>query len=358
MKSDELMPGYRHDPGTAPGTVVSAEDVLPTHVDVIAWSKDELIAEGRVTTERVRDVCGMGLPMVWVNIEGLADIAVLQELADQFSIHPLVMEDITSGHQRPKTEQWGEHRFFVARMTEVLSGHLTEQVSLFFGPGFLLSFQEGLEGDSFDLVRKRIHAGRDQLRSLGSDYLAYAIIDAVIDGYFPVLEDYGERLEAVEEEILLTPRPESVRSVHQIKRELLVLRRAIWPLREAVNALLRDEGDVISEVTRRHLLDAYDHVVQVIDLLETFRELGSGLVDLYLSSVSNRLNDIMKVLTIISVIFMPLTFVAGVYGMNFQDMPELRWHFGYFGALAIMATIAIVQITYFRHKGWLGGGDQ
>jgi magnesium transporter len=357
-----LRPGHRNAPGTAPGTIVAPEGAQPTTIDVIAWGPTgDVIAEGRVEPTRVHELHVSGPGMVWVNVEGLDDVARLRELAAEFGMHPLVLEDVVSVHQRPKAESWDERRFLVARMSSQLPTQLTEQVSMFFGPGFLLSFQEGFEGDVFDLVRRRIITGDDNLRTLGSDYLGYALIDAVVDGYFPVLESYGERLEELEEQILFFADKSQVREVHVLKRELLAVRRAVWPLREAVNAMLRDEGEIIGPETHRHLLDTYDHVIQVIDLLETYRELGSGLIDLYLSSVSNRMNDIMKVLTIISTIFIPLTFIVGVYGMNFDtqskwNMPELRWHYGYPLVWVLMLVVVVVQILFFRHLGWIGGG--
>jgi magnesium transporter len=298
--------------------------------------------------------------MVWINVVGLGDEATLRQIAERFGLHRLAVEDVVNVHQRPKVEAYGELLFIVirkARYTEFLE---SEQVSLFLGDGFVLTFQERSD-HSFEGVRERIRHGRGRIRHAGADYLAYALIDAVVDGYYPVLERYGERIEALEGEVLEQPTPSTVRQVHQMKRELLALRRAIWPKRDAINLLLRDENGRISDETRIHLRDCYDHTIQIIDMLETLRELASGLMDMYLSSVGHRMNEIMKVLTIFAAIFIPLSFIAGLYGMNFDtslpgNMPETKWPYGYFVALGLMAAVASGLLLCFRHMGWIGTG--
>jgi len=277
---------------------------------------------------------------------------------------------VLSVHQRPKIEQYGEYYFIVTRMVR-LGEHLeTEQLSLFLGKNFILTFQEGRPGDCLDLIRERIRQKGGRIREAGLDYLAYALLDAIVDCYFPILEEYGERLEAFEDEILTRPYGDTVARIHEIKRNLLTLRRAIWPQRETFNTLLRDELPLVTNETRLYLRDCYDHVTQLIDLIETYRELGADLIDVYLSSISNRTNEIMRVLTVISTIFIPLTFIAGVYGMNFNpsaspwNMPELNWFWGYPLSLLLMAVVAFGQLIFFRRRGWLGapkslkkGGD-
>jgi magnesium transporter len=237
----------------------------------------------------------------------------------------------------------------------------TEQFSLFLGKGFVLTFQEGRPGDCFDPVREQIRKGVGRLREAGPDHLAYALLDAVIDAYFPVLEAYGESLEDLEEDLLWDPRRQSVIQIHAIKRDLLTLRRAIWPLRDVIGLLLREEPAFILPETHPYLRDCYDHIVQIIDLVETYRELTSSMMDVYLSSVSNRMNEIMKVLTVISTIFIPLSFIAGVYGMNFNpqasplNMPELNWAWGYPLCLGLMGCVAGALVVYFWRRGWLSG---
>ena len=254
--------------------------------------------------------------------------------------------------QRPKLEVYGQHAYIVARMTRV-DALDTEQLSIFLGEGFLITFQEE-PGDCFDAVRERLHSGRTRIRSSGADYLCYALLDAVIDAYFPVLERFGDRLDESELQIMARADSSMVASLHEIRRELMGLRRAIWPLREVVNALMRDDHAWVKEETRLFLRDAYDHTVQIIDVVETHRELAAGLMDMYLSILSHRMNEVMKVLTIIATIFIPLTFVAGIYGMNFDSMPELHWAWGYPAALAVMAVTAVALVMFFRRRGWIG----
>lgn len=295
-----------------------------------------------------------------MDIEGLGDAATIHAVGEIFNVHRLALEDIVTVHQRAKIEQYGDQLFIVARAV-YLDEHLdTEQISLFVGKNFVLTFQEGRPGDCLEAIRERIRKKGGRIRDAGHDYLAYALLDAIVDSYFPILEAYGERLETLEDEILLRPQVDTIARIHGIKRDLLTLRRAMWPQRETLNSLLRGESAVVTAETRLYLRDCYDHSVQILDLLETYRELGSDLIDMYLSTVSNRTNEIMRVLTVISVVFMPLTFIAGVYGMNFDtskspwNMPELGWPFGYPFALLLMLTVALGQMIFFRRRGWLG----
>jgi magnesium transporter len=233
----------------------------------------------------------------------------------------------------------------------------TEQVSIFLGPGFVITFQEH-PGDCFDPIRDRIRKGKGQIRRQGADYLMYGILDAVIDGYFPFLEQLGEVVESLEDEVVEKPTRQTLNRVHEIKRDLLNIRRSVWPLREAINALIREESELVGETTRVYLRDCYDHAIQVLDVIETYRELAGGLMDVYLSSVSNKMNEVMKVLTIIATIFIPLTFMAGIYGMNFEAMPELKWRWSYPVLWCLMVAIAAVMLILFRRKGWLGGTEK
>jgi len=297
--------------------------------------------------------------MTWVNVDGLGDTATLQKIAEIFGVHKLAMEDVVHVHQRAKVEEYEERLFIVIRMPELTDdGVRTEQLSVFLGPDFVLTFQEK-EGDCLDPVRERIRKSKGRIRHAGSDYLTYTILDAVVDSWFPILEDYGETLQDLENEVLGNPASEIVGEIHLVKRDLLEIRRIIWPMRETVNVLFKDEG-LIQKETHLYLRDCYDHVIQIIDIVESYRDMASGLMELYLSSVSNNMNQVMKVLTIIATIFIPLTFIAGIYGMNFNpeasvlNMPELNWKYGYAAVWLLMLGIGGAMVFFFRRRGWLG----
>jgi magnesium transporter len=288
---------------------------------------------------------------------------LIESVAQVFGVHRLAVEDIQHVHQRPKVEPYPEHLFVVMRMVHASAdGTLdSEQVSLVLGTNFVLTFQEGMPGDSFGGVRERLRAPGSRLRGTGSDVLFHALVDSIVDGVFPAVEALGERIEALETSVLGRPTPATMNQIQQIKRALLLLRRIVFPAREATAALYRDPNPLIREETRIYLRDCHDHAVQGLDLVESYRELSAGLTELYLSSVSHRLNEVMKVLAVISTIFMPLSFIAGVYGMNFDpdaspfSMPELRWPWGYVMTLGLMAFVAIVLLVAFARRGWLGG---
>ncbi|MDZ4821685.1 MAG: magnesium/cobalt transporter CorA [Planctomycetota bacterium] len=346
-------------PGTPPGTITVSADSHPPVVTLFAYSDDHVI-ERRITHVEELSKYLEKWPIIWVNVDGLGDPELIKKIGQLFHLHPLALEDVVHTHQRPKVEPYDAHLFIVLRMVNRLNGVLeSEQVSFFLGKKFVLTFQETLPWDSFEPVRTRLRGG-GALAQLGSDYLAYRLIDSVIDGYFPVLEQYGERIEQLEDEVISYPMAETVGRVHDIKHDMLSLRRFVWPAREAINHLARDPSPLIQDNTRLYLRDCYDHTVQLMDLLETYRELASDLRDLYLSSASNRMGEVMKVLTIISTIFIPLTFIAGLYGMNFDkdsswyNMPELRWEYGYPATLLLMLSITVGMLFYFRHKGWIG----
>ncbi|MCC6524341.1 MAG: magnesium/cobalt transporter CorA [Polyangiaceae bacterium] len=299
--------------------------------------------------------------ITWVDVRGISDRATFERLGEIFAIHPLALEDIVNVPQRPHTDQYPDQQVMIARMIQLDETEhvVTEQLAILFGRGWVLTVQEEAARDCLESVRDRIRKDRAHIRTLGSDYLAYALLDAVVDGFFPVLEVYGERLEDLEAGAAEAERRMS-HEIHDVKRQLLTIRRAIWPQRDMVNALLRDDSEHVSEAVRVYLRDTYDHAVQVMDIVETYREIASGLMDLYLSGVSNRMNEVMKVLTVISTIFMPITFIAGVYGMNFDpdssplNMPELKWRWGYLAALAAMVVSVVVLVVFYRRKGWIG----
>jgi magnesium transporter len=297
--------------------------------------------------------------VVWVDVQGLGDARAIEELGRRFGLHALALEDVLNVHQRPKLEAYEDHLFIVARMPDADGAFSTEQVSFFLGRDFVLSFQERA-GDALEPVRQRLRSGPGRMRSSGPDYLFYALLDALVDAYFPVLERYGEAIQHLEDGVVEHPGAAVVGQIHDVKRDLLALRRAVWPLREVLNGLIREETTPLVEAqTRIYLRDCYDHVVQLMDMIETYREITSGLIDIHLSSQSARMNEIMKVLTIIATIFIPLGTIAGIYGMNFDpdvspwNMPELRWRYGYVFALGIMASVASGLIAWFWRRGWL-----
>ena len=301
--------------------------------------------------------------VTWINVDGLADIALIEAVGKLFNIHQLALEDVINVHQRPKVEEFDEHLFIVTRMLSEPSAKETEQVSMFLGKGFVVAFQER-PGDVFEPVRQRLRRGSGQIRKLEADYLAYALLDAVIDGYFPALELRGEEVEHLEGLVVSKPREKLIGLIHETKRDLLELRRAVWPQREMLSALMRQEGTFIEERTKVYLRDCYDHIIQLIDIIETYRKVCSGLVETYLSSLSNRMNEIMKVLTIMATVFIPLSFIAGLYGMNFDtkvspwNMPELGWRYGYPFALGLMLAVAGGLLWSFWRRGWIGGSDE
>jgi magnesium transporter len=328
-------------------------------VDVIAYGSSAFIERNDVSPADIQAFRD-DFDVAWVNVSGLGNAELIGQIGQMFGLHNLAMEDVLNLHQRPKVEEFDEHIFLVTQIIHKEAGIRTEQLSIFLGSDFVLSFQEE-PGDSLGTLRERIHQGKGRVRTLGADYLCYAILDVVVDDYFPVLEDYGEALEALEEEVVSRADSRHITILHDMKRDLLTIRRAVWPHREMVNALIRDENILVTQVTRMHLRDIYDHTVQLIDIVETYREIASGLVDVHISSVSAKLNEIMKVLTIIATIFIPLGFVASLYGMNFDrsaspwNMPELGWRFGYLLSLILMGGIAAGLLFYFRRRGWLGG---
>lgn len=350
---------HRTAPYIPPGTISVHPEAAHPAVRVIAYSRDQFIDQQLREPEQIRQFLHK-FPMTWVNVDGLGDADTIKAIGEIFGIHGLALEDVVHVRQRSKVDEYERHIYIVARMIDRDGGHLgTEQLSMFLGKDYVLTFQERA-GDCLDAIRNRARQNLGRVREASADYLAYAILDAVVDEYFPVLEHHGDRLEELEDDVFARPDPAWAAQVHDIKRELLVLRRAVWPLREAVNALHRHTSVLISPDTRVYFRDLYDHTVQLIDLIEVYRELSTGLIEMYISGVTHRMNEIIKVLTIISTIFIPLTFIAGIYGMNFDpelsrwNMPELRWRFGYFFALGVMATVAMGMLAFFWRRGWLG----
>ena len=341
--------------GQAPGTMVYTGDAQEEEVrlGLFSYSTHEIRRRDALGAEEALGLVRPGR-VNWLNISGLHNLDLIRTVGEHFNLHPLTLEDIVSTGQRPKVEFFDSYVFIVLRMLSIGEEGIVrnEQVSLVLTENVVLSFQER-QGDVFDPIRTRIEGNKGRICKLGPDYLAYTLLDAVVDSYFLILEEMSERLEDLEEVLIEDAAPDTLRDINVYKREMLFLRKAVWPLREVLGLLMREDSPLISTHTLTYLRDVYEHTVQVIDTVETFRDILTGMLDVYLSSVSNRMNEVMKVLTIIATIFIPLTFIAGVYGMNFAYMPELRWRWGYPAVWLLMLAVALSLILYFRRKKWL-----
>jgi len=342
--------------GLPPGTLIHVGEKRAEEARITVIDYDE--AEFQEKEVETVDECFpfKEKPTVtWINIDGIHQLDIIEKIGRHFNIHPLTLEDIVNTEQRPKMEDFEDYIFVLVKMLhhdDQGNEIRHEQVSIILGSNFVISFQER-QGDIFDPVRERIRKAKGRIRKMKADYLAYALVDTVVDHYFVVLERLAEKIEGMEEELVANPMPGTLQAIHILKRELIFLRKSVWPLRELVSGLERGESSLIDESTGIYLRDVYDHTIQVIDTIETYRDMVSGMLDVYLSSVSNKMNEVMKVLTIVATIFIPLTFVAGIYGMNFKYMPELEWHWGYFAALFVMVGIVFLMVLYFRRKMWL-----
>jgi len=342
--------------GLPPGSLVHIGNSTDRAVKVtsISYKPDAVLELALHRDDDLRQLHREG-SVNWINVEGVHDVELIRCLGRMYDLHPLVLEDVVNTVQRPKIEDYGGYLFVVLRMLRPSAENVfgSEQLSLILGPDVVITFQEGIAGDVFDTVRDRIRSGKGKIRGMGSDYLAYALVDAVVDGYFGVLELLGENVADVEESLALAPGKNTLQAISLLKKEIIFLRKAVWPLREAVSFLERGDSHLLHDSTRVYFRDVYDHTVQVLDTVETYRDLLSGMLDLYLSSVSNRTNEVMKFLTVIGTIFMPLTFLVGVYGMNFKHIPELEVPNGYFILWGVMIGITVLLITYFHRKRWL-----
>jgi magnesium transporter len=352
------VPSFRRrsPPGTAPGTLTSHPGAGPPALRVMGYGPDTF-EELDLTSPADLEALRHRWSVLWVNVDGIGDAESIAAIGEIFGLHHLALEDVMNVHQRPKVEEYSDYLFAVTRMVSIEAHVDTEQISLFLGDGWILTFQERPE-DCWDLVRERLRSGRGRIRSHGADYLFYALMDAVVDHFYPILEEFAARIEILEEEVIEAPRKELVPVIHAARRDLISLRHTMWPMRDAVGMLYRDESRFVTAGTRIYLRDSYDHTIQIIDLLENFREMASALMEVYLSSINQRMNEVMKVLTIIATIFIPLTFIAGVYGMNFDpdaspwNMPELGWYWGYPAVMTVMLTLALSLLGFFKWKGW------
>lgn len=340
--------------GLPPGTLIHIGELRAerTRLRLFDYDQGQLLEKELASVEEAFPFSDTAT-VTWINVDGLHETGIVAQLGSRFGLHPLVLEDILNTEQRPKFEDFDTYIYVVLKMLyQEKSGEtVAEQVSLILGNNFVLSFQEG-GGDAFEPVRERLRQNKGLLRKQGADYLTYALIDAVVDNYFTVLETFGEATEDLEETVLASPTTEILAKIKNLKRDLLFMRRGIWPLREVISGLIHSDSPLIKQNTRLYFQDVYDHTIQVMDSIDNTREILSDLLDIYLSSVSNRLNSVVKVLTIISTIFIPLTFIAGVYGMNFDNMPELHWQWGYFGILTVMAGIGLTMLAFFKKKKW------
>lgn len=342
--------------GLPPGTLVHIGEKRTEKVRISLIDYDEERFEEK-QMERVEQCFPFkDTPTVtWINIDGIHQTDIIEKIGAHFDLHPLIMEDIVNTAQRPKMEDFGNYMFIVLKMlsyNEKTEEVEAEQVSLILGSNFVISFQEK-EGDVFDPVRGRLRNGKGRIKKMGADYLAYRLMDAIVDNYFAILEKLGEKVETLEDLLVESPGQEALHDIRNLKSEMIFLRKSVWPLREVVSGMQRGESLLIKDSTTIYLRDVHDHTVQVIDTIEAFRDILAGMMDIYLSSVSNRMNSIMKVLTIIATIFIPLTFIVGIYGMNFEYMPELHTKWGYPAVLFIMLAVVAVMLGYFKKKKWL-----
>jgi len=352
----KLMKKRSRKAGLPPGTLIHIGEKKTEEIKITIMDYDE--SQFQEKEAKSFDECFpyKGRPTVtWINIDGIHQVETLEKLGECFELHPLTLEDILNTDQRPKIEDFGDYMYVVLQMFSYDDRNneiITEQISLILGQNFVLSFQENI-GDVFDQIRERIRSGKGKIRKMGADYLVYTLLDAIVDNYFIILEKIGDQIEFIEERLIINPASDTLNTIHKLKREMLFLRKSVWPLREVISGMERGESSLIKGTTKIYLRDVYDHNIQIIDTIETLRDMLSGMLDIYLTSISNRLNAVMKVLTIIATIFMPLTFLAGIYGMNFKYMPELEWKWGYPLILLIMSTIGISMLFYFKRKKWL-----
>jgi magnesium transporter len=352
---------FHHQPGSLPGTIAVDEQAKAPEISLIDYNLEKLVQQTQITPGE----CAVYLDdksISWLDLAGLGDKSTLQSIGQVFDLHPLVLEAIVNVPQRPKIEDHQNQLVIITQMANLkpkADGFWLEQVSFVLGKNYLLTVQEEPERDCFEPIRDRLKRNRGIIRQQKADYLTYALWDAIIDGYFPILEAYGEKIELLEDEVIQKSSDRILTKIYRVRRELLALRRGIWSQRDALNTLIREGHPLISDSVLPYFKDCYDHTVQIIDTIETYRELASGLIDVYLSAVNNKMNEVMKLLTVVSSIFIPLTFIAGIYGMNFNpdaspwNMPELNWYWGYPFCLGVMFAVALVLIIYFWRRGWL-----
>jgi magnesium transporter len=342
--------------GLPPGTLIHIGERKIERASVTVIDYDEQEYQEKLAGKAEECLVYKEKPTItWVAVKGLHDTEFIENLGQCFSLHPLLLEDVLNTEQRPKIEDYGDYLYLVLKTISYDSEDKeirSEQISFVLGANYVISFQEQ-EVSVLEGVRSRIKNNKGRIRKMGADYLAYSLIDIIIDNYFTVIEKLGETIDELEEELVRNTRPQTLHLIHRLKREMMLLRKSVWPLRELIGTLDRGESELILKTTRIYLRDVYDHTIQIIESVETFRDMLSGMLDIYLSSVSNKTNEIMKVLTMIATIFIPLTFIVGIYGMNFEFMPELKMKWAYPALLLLMGVIAVFMVAYFRKKKWL-----
>src|SRR3989338_63739 len=343
--------------GLPPGTLIHIGEKKTEKVKITIIEYDEMHfrEQEAKTIEECFPLKDKNRPTVaWINIDGIHQSEILGKLGEGFGLHPLIVEDILNTDQRPKIEEFEGYNYIVLKTLQFHGNNgeiIAEQVSLILGPNFVISFQEK-EVDIFHAIMESLRTNKGRIRKIGADYLAYCLLDAIVDNYFTIMETLGEKIESLENELVSNPNPQMAHTIYNLKRNMILLRRSVWPLREVISRLERGESLLIKESTRIYLKDVYDHTIHIIDTLETFREMATEMLEIYLSSISNRLNTVIKVLTLIATIFMPLTLITGIYGMNFKYMPELGWRWGYPTVLLVMAGAGIAMVYYFKKKKW------
>lgn len=344
---------YKEKAGQPPGTLIySGEDrFTPVKIMLVQYNADEWLEEEIKDLSRVQEKFKRGY-VHWIDFEGVHDVTVIEKCGELFGIHPLTLEDIVNTHQRPKFEEYDDYVLAVMKQMQLESEIVSEQISIILSHDLVLSFQES-RIDCFNALRERIRHSKGRIRKCGADYLTYALLDSIVDGYFLLLERFSDRIEDVEEDLIANPTSTTMRNIHRLKRDIIFIRKAAWPLRDLVSNMERSETNLISASTDLYLRDLADHAARVIDSVETFRDLLASMMDIYLSSISNRMNEVMKVLTVISTIFIPITFIVGVYGMNFKYMPELDSPWGYPMVWAAMLVIVVTLLAFFRRKRWI-----
>jgi magnesium transporter len=346
---------YFYDaPGSEPGTLIIEPDAKPSRIVLIDYDEAHAVRKVDITPNACAPYIGTNT-VSWMDIQGLGSETVLKQVGEIFNLHPLLLEDVVNVPQRPKLEDYNNQVLVIAHMVRLKEdevGFETEQVSFVLGKRYLLTFQEEELQDCFELVRDRIRTSQGRVRQSEADYLTYLLLDTIVDGYFPVVEHYEDRIEALEDAIISHPNRQTMEEIYDVRRELLALRRLIWPMRNVLNLLIRDHHGLVNDDVQIYFRDSYDHIIQILEIIEAYRELAASLMDVYMSSMGNKLNEIMKFLTVIATIFNPLTFIAGVYGMNFENMPELKWEWSYYLCWAVMLSVAGALIYYFWRKGW------
>ncbi|MCU7244731.1 MAG: magnesium/cobalt transporter CorA [Microcystis aeruginosa WS75] len=353
-EEEDYFDYFYDEPGSEPGTLIIEPDAKPSRIILIDYDEDNAIRKVDITPNACAPYIGTNT-VSWMDIQGLGSETVLKQVGEIFNLHPLLLEDVVNVPQRPKLEDYNNQLLVISQMVRLKedeSGFDTEQVSFVLGKRYLLSFQEEELQDCFEIVRDRIRTSQGRVRKSGADYLTYLLLDTIIDGYFPVVEHYEDRIEALEDVIISNPDRDTMQEIYDVRRELLALRRLIWPMRNVLNLLMRDHHGIVSDEVQIYFRDSYDHVIQILEIIEAYRELAASLMDVYMSTMGNKLNEIMKFLTVISTIFIPLTFIVGVYGMNFENMPELKGEWSYFMVWLVMLAVAGGLIFYFWRKGW------